>query len=131
MMLRLADYIRNNRGQSLVEFALVLPVLTLLVFGIIDYGRLFNEFLVISHASREGARAGIVAAATLSTVNAAVKSAAPNRTNLTIAMNPSTPVRGNPVTVTVSSRLTLLTPISTLFTQNPFPVTAATTMRAE
>lgn len=130
MMLRLADYIRNNRGQSLVEFALVLPVLTLLVFGIIDYGRLFNEFLVISHASREGARAGIVSAATLSVVSTAVKSAAPNRT-LTIAMNPSTPVRGNPVTVTVSSRLTLLTPVSTLFTQNPFPVTAATTMRAE
>lgn len=130
MMLRLADYIRNNRGQSLVEFALVLPVLTLLVFGIIDYGRLFNEFLVISHASREGARAGIVSAATLSAVSTAVKSAAPNRT-LTIAMNPSTPVRGNPVTVTVSSRLTLLTPVSTLFTKNPFPVTAATTMRAE
>jgi Flp pilus assembly protein TadG len=48
-------------GQSLVEFALVLPVLLLLTFGIIEFSLLLYDKAVITNASREGARVGIVA----------------------------------------------------------------------
>jgi len=49
---------RHNReaGQSLVEFALVLPLLLLLLLGIIQFGALFNGLIVLNAAAQEGAR---------------------------------------------------------------------------
>ena len=46
----------KKRGQSLVEMALVLPILLLLVAAIADFGRAFNSYIVITNAAREGAR---------------------------------------------------------------------------
>ena len=40
----------------MVEMAIVLPVLLLLVFGIIDFGRLYNTQVTLTHAAREGIR---------------------------------------------------------------------------
>ena len=54
---------RCQQGASAVEFALVLPLLLLLTFGIIEFGILLYDKAVITNASREGARAGIVFAA--------------------------------------------------------------------
>jgi len=48
----------NAEGTSTVEFALVLPLLLLLVFGIIEFGLLLYNKAMITNASREGARAG-------------------------------------------------------------------------
>jgi hypothetical protein len=53
--------IKNHNGATAVEFALILPVLLLIVFGITEFSLvLFNKH-IITNASREGARAGIVA----------------------------------------------------------------------
>lgn len=49
-------------GQSLVEFALVLPIFILLLFGLIDGGRLVYQHSVLSQAAREGARLASVEA---------------------------------------------------------------------
>ena len=51
---------KNERGAAAVEFALVLPLLLLLVFGGIEFGLLMFNKQVITNASREAARAGIV-----------------------------------------------------------------------
>ncbi|MEM5328150.1 TadE/TadG family type IV pilus assembly protein [Paraburkholderia sp. JHI2823] len=51
---------RLQRGVAAVEFALVLPVLLLLLFGIIEMGLFLYDKAVITNASREGARAGVV-----------------------------------------------------------------------
>lgn len=51
----------KRNGQSLVEFALVLPLLLILTFGIIEFGLIMYNKAVITNASREGARIGIVA----------------------------------------------------------------------
>ena len=59
-------YLQNNRGVAAVELALCLPILALLVCGSIEFGLLFYNQQVITNASREGVRAGIVA----ETVNA-------------------------------------------------------------
>ncbi len=47
---------RRSRGQELVEFALVLPLLILILFGAIDLGRVFHAAITITNAAREGAR---------------------------------------------------------------------------
>lgn len=48
--------LRSDRGAASVELALVLPVLLLVVFGIIDFGRAYNSKILIASAAREGAR---------------------------------------------------------------------------
>ncbi len=53
---------RRERAQSLVEFALVLPIFLLLLFGLIDAGRLVYQHSVLSQAAREGARLASVEA---------------------------------------------------------------------
>ncbi|MDL1980012.1 MAG: pilus assembly protein [Deltaproteobacteria bacterium] len=53
-------YLQNNRGVAAVELAICLPILILLVCGSIEFGILFYNEQVITNASREGARAGIV-----------------------------------------------------------------------
>jgi Flp pilus assembly protein TadG len=49
-----------QRGQSLVEFALVMMPLFIILLGIIQFGFIFNAYVTITNASREGARLGTV-----------------------------------------------------------------------
>lgn len=49
---------RGERGAALVEFALVLPLLLMLVFGIIEFGLVFNHRLTIGNATQSAARVG-------------------------------------------------------------------------
>lgn len=51
---------RSDAGQALVEFALVLPIFLVLTFGLVDFGRGFYTWLLLTNAAREGARAGAV-----------------------------------------------------------------------
>jgi len=51
---------KNQDGASAVEFALVLPILVLMVFAIIEFSVALYDKAMITNASREGARAGIV-----------------------------------------------------------------------
>jgi Flp pilus assembly protein TadG len=51
---------RNEKGGTIVEFVVVAPVLLLILFGIIEMGFLLYDKAVLTNASREGARAGIV-----------------------------------------------------------------------
>ena len=48
----------NSQGAAAIEFAIVLPVLVALLFGIIEFSLLFYDKAVITNASREGARFG-------------------------------------------------------------------------
>ena len=52
---------QKQRGAAVVEFALILPILLILLVGTIDASLAFYDKAVITNASREGARAGIVA----------------------------------------------------------------------
>jgi Flp pilus assembly protein TadG len=51
---------RNERGQALVEFALVVPLLLIMVMAIIDFGRAWNLHQTITDAAREGARQSVI-----------------------------------------------------------------------
>lgn len=60
-MTTLTDRARSTqRGQSLAEFALVLPIIMLMIFGILDLGRAVYAYNTLSEAARQGARLAIV-----------------------------------------------------------------------
>lgn len=66
----------NRRGQALVEFALLLPVLALLLMAILEFGRAWNAKQVLTDGAREGARLAVVANPTItdtSQVNPAIR----------------------------------------------------------
>jgi len=50
----------HQSGQSVVEFALVLPLLLIILFGIIEFGICLYDKAIVTNASREGARHGII-----------------------------------------------------------------------
>ena len=89
-------YLQNNRGVAAVELAICLPVLILLVCGSIEFGLLFYNQQVITNASREGARAGIVA----ETVNADIIQIVENYcSGKLINLNGANELQANAVTV--------------------------------
>ena len=125
---------KKNKGQSMVETALVLPVILLILLGIVDFGFLFNNYLVIDNASREGARSAAVGS-TDTVITSTVKgmTASLNQAKLKTTINPagSGRVKGSQVTVTVEYDYSLLTPIIGLVIPNPVHLTANTVMRIE
>jgi Flp pilus assembly protein TadG len=52
--------VRNQRGQTMAEFAIVLPVFALLLFGVMQFGIAFNNYLALTDAVRAGARTAAV-----------------------------------------------------------------------
>jgi Flp pilus assembly pilin Flp len=64
--MRSRKFIRNEDGAAVVEFALVAPLLILLLFGIMDFGRAFYTVNNIISAVREGARYGAILSAPMS-----------------------------------------------------------------
>ena len=48
--------IRNERGQTMVEFALVVPILCVVLYGILQFGALYNDYVTLTDATRVGAR---------------------------------------------------------------------------
>ena len=56
--------LRDERGQAAVEFALVVPVICLLILALIDFGKAVNYWLDANHLAAEGARAAAVVGVT-------------------------------------------------------------------
>ena len=52
--------LRCDKGAELIEFALVFPLLLLVLFGIIDFGFLFQRYEAVTNAAREGARIAVL-----------------------------------------------------------------------
>ena len=56
---RIATYTRSQRSQGLTEFAIIAPVILLLTFGIIDFGRALYLYITLQQAANEGARVAV------------------------------------------------------------------------
>jgi Flp pilus assembly protein TadG len=107
------------RGAAAVEFAIVLPLVLLLVCGIVDFGRMLNVQITLSAAAREGARWEALRLASTTGVSTAsrVATAAPGMAPPTTAILSSCPASPSPTqnaSVTASTTYTLLTPLSTI-----------------
>jgi Flp pilus assembly protein TadG len=99
--------IRDEQGQTMTEFALVLPVLALLLFGVMQFGILFNNYVTLTDGVRAGARKAAVSRQasnpTGDTIDAVKKSAGGldwSRAGASISVTPSPPwAHGSEVTV--------------------------------
>ncbi|MFM8446971.1 MAG: TadE/TadG family type IV pilus assembly protein [Candidatus Nanopelagicaceae bacterium] len=80
MNLQQLKKIKSDSASVVVEFALVVPLLLTLVFGITDFGRLFYANLSITSASREGARYSSLMSggASIADISTIVYASAPN-----------------------------------------------------
>lgn len=125
---------RRQAGQALVEFALVLPVLLLILMAIFDFGRLFYSALAVRHAAREGARYGIVHASDDEGIRQRVREAAVGLEGdlLTITISPAATQRrvGQALTVDVSYPFEYVTPIAAITGRHQV-VRGTVTMRIE
>ena len=74
--------LRNERGQALTEFALVLPILALLLFSVIQFGIVFNHYITLTDATRAGARKAAVSRRVGNPANACVSAVRAAATDL-------------------------------------------------
>jgi Flp pilus assembly protein TadG len=61
--------LRGDRGQSLAELAIVLPILMAIVIGIFEFGRAWNVRQTVTHAAREAARSAVIRTSTSDAVD--------------------------------------------------------------
>jgi Flp pilus assembly protein TadG len=104
----------DQKGQSLVEVAITLPVLILIMAGILDLGRAYFTYVALSDAAAEGAAyAAINPGDTTQIVERAVESSnglvTLSQDQVTVQSNSLT--AGSPITVTVTFDYALITPI--------------------
>jgi Flp pilus assembly protein TadG len=104
------------RGAVLAEFALVLPLLVLLVFGIIQFSIAFNRYQGIHAAAREGARTASLSTSTVPQIQARVTEALAGISfdtahSTTVAPGPCANRQGQQVTVTVTAPHTIQVPL--------------------
>jgi len=93
--------LRNEKGASAVEFALVLPIFLMLVFGIFQFGIAFNNWIAITHAAREGARLAAVGQYD----EQRVRDSAPSVAIESISVSGQDGAVGDPVTVIVAGNV--------------------------
>ena len=133
MLIRLK---KENKGQALVELALVLPILLLLVFGIVEFGRIFGTYLMVTHGAREGARAAAVGTADseiISLVKNRTSALQLNDSKVVVNISPGqiSRVRGNGITVKVEYPVQIYAPFISVFTGSSYKVSSQVTMRYE
>lgn len=123
----IAKFIGNNRGQNMVEFALVLPILLLLVLGIIDFGQIFSQQLIVNAASREAVRKTVASGSRVAGIAEGAKFG-----TFTITMNDPTKLAiGDDVTATVSTPVKIIDPVLSKLYGATYTVSTTTNMRLE
>jgi hypothetical protein len=125
--------LHKDKGQALVEMALILPVLLLLLFGIIEFGRIFSAGLMVNHGAREGARLGAVGAADSAIVSRVQNSVALDTSQLTVTVTPveDERKRGGEIQVQVRYPVLIYAPFISVFTGSTVTVEGNSVMRVE
>jgi len=127
---------KRQEGQAMVEFALVLPILILLVCGIIDFGWIFGNQIIANNAVREAARytaihyedyAGDDGAAGTKALSI-IQAKAQNLEGPTLQGSLKT---GEDITINVKGTIPVLTPFTSLFLTDEYTMTAKSVMRIE
>lgn len=129
--MNLRKKLKESRGQAIVELAILLPVLLLILLGILEFGRVFSSYMIITHASREGARVGAVGGSDLDVQNTVSNNTATlDSTNMTVTILDGGN-RGEPFTVKVGYDIKLVTPLIGVIVGDPLHMEAETSMRIE
>ena len=126
---------RGERGQAIVEFALLLPILIVLVMGVLDMARAYSVLQVVTNAAREGARQGILPDSTdalvATTVDTFLTAAGQTGCTTTGVNIGSAASAGDSTAVTVSCDFTALTGTLIPGWEGTFALAQTATMRHE
>jgi len=99
---------RRSRGQAMVEFTLILPMLLLLVLGIYQFGQAYADYIQVTNAARDGGRKALVSRSDASGVADAISTAKNStwwldKNQMNVTVSPGQPwTSGQNVTVTVT-----------------------------
>lgn len=96
-MTRMRNPIKREEGVAAVEFALILPVLFLILFGVLEFGRVWSQYQLFQGAAREGARCAAVASSSNCGVQARINNAAQPYSPSPVASQLIIDSAGNPV----------------------------------
>lgn len=85
---------RGERGAAAVEFALVVPVLLSILFGMIDFGFAINRYTVLNNATREGVRAASLSATSTEVTKVVNDALGDLKGKVTVTITCQTPLGG-------------------------------------
>ena len=131
--------LKREDGQSMVEFALILPVFLLILCGIIDFGWLFYNQLSLNNACREGARYAVVNTAENADTQAIINHIENLSTNVFandgVDINvtysaPSDPTAGD-ITVSMEADISFFTPVLSTVLGKEKTITSTVIMKVE
>ncbi len=117
-MIKLIRIRRKNgeKGQALVEFALLIPIFLILLFAIVDFGMGFHSWITVTNSAREGARLGAVSATQQDIIDRVYQTSdLPNEDiNMTVTVTNAQGQPGGSVVVQVDYDYDLITPLAGL-----------------
>lgn len=122
---------KSQKGQSLVEFALIVPLVLLLLFGMFDIGRILFSSVALEHAAREGARVASVGKSNsdvMSSITNATTSLERNKLNVSISTEERN--SGENVEIELKYPVEILNPLWRSFNQS-YVVSSKSVMRVE
>lgn len=131
--------LKREDGQSMVEFALILPIFLLILCGIIDFGWLFYNQLSLNNACREGARYAVVHTEENADTQAIINHIENLSTNvfandgvdITVAYSaPSDPTAGD-ITVSMEADISFFTPVLSTVLGKEKTITSTVIMKVE
>jgi Flp pilus assembly protein TadG len=139
---------RSDRGAAMIEAAMTLPLLLFVCIGIIEFGRLYQTWQVMTNAAREGARVAVLPAPMNSGVDSRVRqylqmgglrndgTVGVNVTAMNVSLGAAGTASGSRVTVTYPFTFMVLQPIAQLVVSGatvgaPITITTSASMRNE
>ncbi|MGP4079833.1 TadE/TadG family type IV pilus assembly protein [Pseudalkalibacillus sp. R45] len=126
--------IKNEKGQSMVEMALVLPLLLLILMGIFDFGRIMYTYMHLQLATQESVRLGGLGrddAAIIDFARDYIHVGDSSDLQVNISPNDSTRDSGDYMTVTLEYPVDYLTPLMSKILPSPVLVKTDSTIRVE
>jgi Flp pilus assembly protein TadG len=140
----------NERGQALLETALVLPIMLLVAVGIFEFGRAFQTWQILTNAAREGARIAVLPSSSVSDIQSRVvtymhQGQLLNATtdmvvvdqSVTMPIGPTATAAASVVTVNYPFSFIMLNPVARLLSSDaslgasPFTMVSSSQMRNE
>lgn len=126
--------VKSEKGQALMEFALILPILLLLVSGIFDFGRITYTYMNLNLTTQEAVRLGGLGendAGISQYVENHFTAGDPAALELTITPQEAQRKSGEYITVTLNYPVEYVTPFLSFILPSPFMVSTNSTMRIE
>jgi Flp pilus assembly protein TadG len=129
---------KGQHGQSLVEFALVLPLFLLIVMATVDFGWALRGWITTTNAAREGARVGVTGASSTTIKDRVVQASSGLLTTADVTVTNAQGAAGGNVTVQATHNYQYITPLGSFLSwvlggalPDPLPIASTTVMRLE